>query len=90
VLDQLVRDVVERRVQLVADALHRADGGNGDERRDQAVLNGGRALLVVLNQLQKLAHGLVSLVPGGSTLPLPLGSHIQVANAGSGKPYATG
>src|SRR5690348_7312246 len=56
---KLVRDVVERRVQLVADALHGTDRRNGDKSCDQAVFNGSRALLV-LNQLQKLAHGLGS------------------------------
>src|SRR4051794_2818987 len=61
-LAQVVRHVVERRVQLVADALHRANRRNGDESGNQAVLDGGRTLLV-LDQLQKLAHGLCSLVP---------------------------
>src|SRR5205814_285294 len=55
VLAQRVRDVVERRVQLGADALHRANRRNGDESGDQAVLNGGRAF-AILNQLQKLGH----------------------------------
>src|SRR5205085_6363661 len=65
VLAEVVRHVVERRVQLVADALHRANRRNGDESCDQAVLDGGRALLV-LDQLQKLAHGLRSLVPSAA------------------------
>ena len=46
VLAEVVRHVVERRVQLVADALHRANGRNGDESGDQAVLDGGRTLFV--------------------------------------------
>jgi hypothetical protein len=49
VLAQSVRHVVERRVQLVADALHRANRRNGDEERDQAVLNGGRTLLILIS-----------------------------------------
>jgi len=55
VLAERVRDVVERRVQLVADTLHRADGGNGNERSDQAIFNGRRAFFV-LQQLQHLRH----------------------------------
>src|SRR6185312_1219935 len=54
-LAERVRHVVERGVQLVADALHRTDRRNGDESRDQTIFNGGRALFV-LNQLQKLRH----------------------------------
>src|SRR5256885_13211927 len=54
-LAEVVRNVVERRVQLVADALHRSNGGNGDQSGDQAVLNRGRAL-GIFYQLQKLAH----------------------------------
>src|SRR6185312_3723252 len=54
-LVERIRNVVERRIQLVADALHRADGGDGNQSGDQAVFDGGRAL-VVLNQLQKLDH----------------------------------
>jgi hypothetical protein len=56
VLVQVVRHVVERGVQLVADALHSANRRNGDESGDQAVLDGGCTLLVT-NQLEKLAHG---------------------------------
>src|SRR6185295_18153115 len=56
-LVQVVRHVVERRVQLVADALHRANRRNGDQSSDETVLNGGRTLFIA-NQLQKLAHGL--------------------------------
>src|SRR5205085_8609381 len=67
-LAEVVRHVVERRVQLVADALHRANRRNGDESGDQAVLNGGRTLFV-LNQLEKLAHGLSSLVPSAEASP---------------------
>lgn len=50
-----VRNVAERRVQLGANALQCADRRNGDERRDQTVFDGRRAL-VVLDQLQKLEH----------------------------------
>jgi hypothetical protein len=57
VLGELVGHVVEGRVQLVADALHRANGRNSDKSRDQAILDGSRTLFVT-NQLQKLAHGL--------------------------------
>src|SRR3954451_22423833 len=50
-----VRDVVESGIQLVADALHGTDRGNGNESCDQTVFNGGRAL-TIFNQLQKPAH----------------------------------
>src|SRR5437868_3687416 len=65
---QVIRYVVERRVQLVTDALHRANRRNGDESGDQAVLDGGRALFVT-NEFQKLAHGLRSLVPSSDGEP---------------------
>src|SRR5919112_5507621 len=67
---QVVRHVVERRVQLVADALHRANGGNSDKSGNQAVLNRGRTLFVT-DQLQKLAHGLRSLVPSADGVAAP-------------------
>jgi len=53
---ELVRNVVEGRAELRADALHRSDSGNGDQRRNQAVLDGRRALRI-FDQVQKLAHG---------------------------------
>ena len=46
-LAERVRNVVERRVQFVADALHRTDGGNGNQRGDQTIFDRGRALLVL-------------------------------------------
>jgi len=52
---KLVRDVGECRAELGADALHRANGGDGDQRRDETIFNGRRALLV-LNQLHELGH----------------------------------
>src|SRR5437764_705085 len=57
VLLEAGRHVLERARQLGADVGHRANGCNGNESGDQAVLNGGRALLI-FDQLQKLAHGL--------------------------------
>lgn len=54
-LVQIVRNVIERRAQLVADTLHRTDGGNGDKSGDQAIFNGGRTL-DVLQKLEKLGH----------------------------------
>src|SRR3954454_498440 len=76
-LAEVVRNVVEGRVQLVADALHRSNRGNGNQRGDQAVLDRGRTL-AIFDQLQKLAHGLRSSVRGdeapchaGSASPLP-------------------
>src|SRR5438309_11984227 len=54
-LAEVVRNVVEGRVQLVADALHRCNSGNGNERGDQAVLDRGRTLRI-LNQVQKFGH----------------------------------
>src|SRR5205814_7682366 len=67
VLAQRVRNVVERRIQLGADALHRANRRNGDESGDQAVLNGGRTFRVT-DQLNELSHGLRSLVPSTEAL----------------------
>jgi hypothetical protein len=57
-LDQRSRNVVERRVQLRADTLHRADGRNGDERGDQAVFDRGRTL-GVSDEFDKAAHIIV-------------------------------
>src|SRR5436305_1479013 len=37
------RDVVEGRLEAGADALHGGDGGNRDQRGDQAIFNGGGA-----------------------------------------------
>jgi hypothetical protein len=54
-LAEVVRNVIEGRVQLVADALHRCNRGNGNESGNQAVLDRGRALRI-FNQLQKLGH----------------------------------
>src|SRR5580765_8346349 len=51
VLAERVRHVVERRVQLVADALHRANRRNGDKSGNQAILNGSRTFFI-LKQLQ--------------------------------------
>src|SRR6476661_9856713 len=62
-LAEVVRNVVEGRVQLVADALHRSNSGNSDQGRNQAVLNRGRTLRI-FDQLDELAHGRHSLVPG--------------------------
>src|SRR5690242_8661914 len=70
VLAQVVRHVVERGVQLVADALHRANGSNSDKSGDETILDGGRTLFVA-DQLQKLAHGLRSLVPSSATAHRP-------------------
>src|SRR4029079_16427931 len=72
VLAEVVRDVVEGRVQLVADALHRSDRGNSDQGRNQAVLDRGRTLRI-FDQLQKLANG---LTPGfrGAKAPCRAGS----------------
>src|SRR6476469_5827493 len=72
-LAEVVRNVVEGRVQLVADALHRANGSNSDKSGDQAILDGGRTLFVT-NQLQKLAHGLRSLVQSAEACPRHLPS----------------
>src|SRR5579884_1324501 len=55
VLAEVVRNVVERVVQRVADAAHRTDGGNGDQGRDQTILDGGRTLLI-LQHLHELGH----------------------------------
>ena len=42
---ELVRNVVEGRAKLGADALHRGNRGNGDEGGNQAVFNRGRTLV---------------------------------------------
>src|SRR5689334_8082573 len=92
-LAEVVRHVVERVVQAVADRGHRTDGGNGDEGRNQTVLDGGRTLFVT-NQLQKLAHGLRSLVPSATAVPLPPAVHFagwgQTKVSPLGKSYARG
>jgi len=54
-LAEVVRNVIEGAVQLVADALHGGNSGNGDQSGDQAVLNRGRTL-GIFDQLQKLGH----------------------------------
>src|SRR5205823_8304912 len=56
-LAEVVRNVAEGRVQLVADALHGSNRSNSDQGRDQAVLDRSRTLRI-FDQLQKLAHGL--------------------------------
>ena len=55
VLAEVVRNVVERVVQRVADRGHRTDGSDGNKSSDQAILDGGRTLLI-LKKLQKLRH----------------------------------
>ena len=52
------RDVIKRRAQLRADALHRANGGNGNERGDQAILDRGSAAGVP-NDFDDLRHAAV-------------------------------
>src|SRR3954464_14733021 len=42
----LGRDVVEGRAEAGADILHGGNGGDGDQRGDQAILDGGGALLI--------------------------------------------
>lgn len=68
---KLRADVVERAAEAVAQALHRSDGGNGDQRGDQAVLDCGRALAV----LEKLANRLHS------------GLHRWIASVSPGRPF---
>src|SRR3569833_272950 len=65
---QRVRDVAECLADVRADRAHRANRGDRDESRDQAVFNGSRAL-VVLNQLEKLRH---ILAPTCSWLAAPV------------------
>src|SRR5262245_9651861 len=50
-----VRNVVEGRAQLGANARHGANSGNGDQSSDQTIFDGGRALLV-LQHLKNLGH----------------------------------
>ena len=73
VLAEVVRDVVEGRVELVADALHRGNGGNSDQRGNQAVLDGGRTLRI-FDQLQELGH-FRSPTDSNATLLRPLEVH---------------
>jgi len=54
-LVQVVRNVIEGRVELVADALHCADRRNGNQRGDEAILDSRRAL-DILQKLQKFRH----------------------------------
>jgi hypothetical protein len=56
---EVASDVVEGVVELVADALHRADRRNGDEGGNQAIFDGSRALLVP-KQLCELGHVKIS------------------------------
>src|SRR6185295_1145629 len=62
------RNVIEGRTQLRTDAGHRANGGDGDEGRDQTIFDGGRALFI-LNQPEKLGHLLVSLSANREQFP---------------------
>src|SRR6478672_2846022 len=50
-------DVGEGRVGLGADRGHGGDGGHGDERGDQAILDGGRAGLVLDEAGENGLHG---------------------------------
>src|SRR4029078_198790 len=52
---ELVRNVVEGRVELGADALHRANRRNRNQRRDQTIFNGGRALCIP-KKFHQLGH----------------------------------
>ncbi len=56
------RGVVERRPDRGAEALHRGDGGDGDQGGDQAIFDGGGALAVP-DKLANAQHVPVSLVP---------------------------
>src|SRR3954463_2252841 len=55
-------DIVEGRLEAGAEALHRGDGGDGDQGGDQAIFDGGRAL-AAFDQLANELHYPVSLVP---------------------------
>src|SRR5215207_11715851 len=57
VLLQLVRDPREGGVELAAERGYGADRGDGDEGRDEAILDGGRAGLVLDETLEKGLHG---------------------------------
>ena len=59
VLAERIRHVVECRIQLVADALHRTNGGDGDQRGDQTLFDGRRTFFV-FEQLHELRHLKVS------------------------------
>ena len=52
---ELVRNVIECVAELRSDAGQRGNGGDGDERRDQAIFDGGRAALVA-DELEKITH----------------------------------
>jgi hypothetical protein len=73
---ELSRNVVERVVERFANALHRTDGGNGNQSSDQTILDGGRALLI-LQKLYELGHfwSPIKLIqrgkPAGPTFPAP-------------------
>src|SRR5213080_1889305 len=65
---QVVRDVVERRIQSAADALHGTNRSNRDECSDQTVLDRRRAVLIS-NQLQKPSHFRPPRCKSGQTVP---------------------
>ena len=70
-------NLVERSVQVVAQALHGGDRGDRDQSSDEAVFDGGGALLVA-EQLAEELHGFfpsLDCLPGltRSTEQAPLG-----------------
>ena len=69
-LVELSRDVVERLVQAVAQALHCSDGSDGDQSGDEAVLDCGCALGILeklADRLHSGLHGWIASVSPGWT-----------------------
>lgn len=60
-LVEIVRNVVEGILEVATQARHGADGGNRDQGGDQAIFDGGRALLVGKNLANELHFGLLGL-----------------------------
>src|SRR3954454_2519142 len=75
-LGQVAGNLVELGAEIAADARQSANAGNRDQSGDQAVLDGSRTLFI-LDQLQKLAHGLRSLVPSATEYRRNLHSTLQ-------------
>src|SRR5829696_6482248 len=83
---QLVRNRRERAGQLRAERRHGADGGDRDERGDEAILDGGGARLVVGETVEKALHvssfDLVASLPSVDLrLTGPIGTEVD-HNAG--------
>src|SRR6185503_15758324 len=76
------RGVVEGRTDRRAEALHRGDGGDGDQGGDQTIFDRGGAL-AVSDQLANALHVPVSLVPLGFRKSTFLAARAETGSASS-------